>query len=411
MSIMNRARAFFLRHKTVFTLGLSALTISSLASMLAGITLGYMTGTLQLIPGLLVLIPPAIGMRGNIFGAVGSRLGTSLHIGTFELALSKGSVLRENLESSLILTMITSFIMGILAKFISEIMGLSSVGVSSFIFISVIGGVLAGLVLVFINILIGFVGFRKNWDIDNISAPLITAAGDIVTLPMLFMVALIILELPSGIVDPLLDVSSVILLVMVIILGIHSLRMREGETRRVIIESSPVLVFCILLDIGAGVIVDHQIVHLATFPALLVLIPPFLEEANALGGILTSRISSMLHMGLIKSKGRPDKLAMENFAIMYLFSIWVFLIVGVSTHLVSVPLGFSSPGIIEMIILSLGAGVLTVTFLNVFAYYVAINTFRFNLNPDSLSIPLTSSTTDLVGAGFLVGMMLILGLV
>ena len=54
---------------------LAALLVSSGGDLLAGLTLGAITGTLEDLPGLLVLVPAAIGMRGNIFGALGSRLG------------------------------------------------------------------------------------------------------------------------------------------------------------------------------------------------------------------------------------------------------------------------------------------------------------------------------------------------
>ena len=66
--------------------GFVALLVSSGGDLLAGLTLGSITGTLQELPGLLVLVPAAIGMRGNVFGALGSRLGTAIHSGTFTLA-------------------------------------------------------------------------------------------------------------------------------------------------------------------------------------------------------------------------------------------------------------------------------------------------------------------------------------
>jgi len=53
---------------------LAALLVSSAGDLLAGVTLGAISDTLALLPGLLVLVPAAIGMRGNIFGALGSRL-------------------------------------------------------------------------------------------------------------------------------------------------------------------------------------------------------------------------------------------------------------------------------------------------------------------------------------------------
>jgi len=401
------ARSFFSRHRMVFSLGLVALMISSIGDLLAGATLGFMTNTLELLPGLMILIPPAIGMRGNVFGALGSRLGTAMHIGTFELSLKKGSLLRQNMESSLILTMIMSLLMGILAKVVSELLGIESISISDFVFISVLGGVLAGLVLVMFNLLVAFIGFRRNWDIDNISAPIITAAGDVVTLPMLFVSAIIVQQSWVDLIQ-LTDFAFVIFLAVTAMLLYFSFRTREGELRRIVIQSTPVLSLCIILDIIAGVTIENQLESLIVLPALLVLIPPFLEDANALGGILTSRLASLLHMGVLEPRRIPGRMALENFAIIYVFSIWVFVLVGISAHVVSLLLGLSSPGLLTMIILSLIAGIITVTILNLISYYVAVYTYRFALDPDDHSIPLTSSAIDSVGAAALMGVVVLL---
>ena len=63
--------------------GFYPLLLSSGGDLIAGLTLGSITGTLAALPGLLVLVPAAIGMRGDVFGALGSRLGTAVHTGTF----------------------------------------------------------------------------------------------------------------------------------------------------------------------------------------------------------------------------------------------------------------------------------------------------------------------------------------
>ena len=61
--------------------GLVALALSTLAGFVAGLTIAHLTGTLSTYPGLLVLIPAAVGMQGTIFGAIGARLGTATRVG------------------------------------------------------------------------------------------------------------------------------------------------------------------------------------------------------------------------------------------------------------------------------------------------------------------------------------------
>ncbi|NLT37331.1 MAG: Mg/Co/Ni transporter MgtE [Methanomassiliicoccus sp.] len=404
--MFKETRTFFVNNRSVFSLGMVALMISSLGDLIAGVTLGTMSGTLELLPGLMILIPPAIGMRGNIFGALGSRLGTAMHIGTFEISFRKGGILRSNMESSLLLTLAMSVLMGVLASATCLLLGLESMSVEKLIFISVLGGILAGLVLILINIIVAGIGFRRNWDIDNISAPLITAAGDIVTLPMLFLSAIIVLNSPDF---TILLFSIMFILVTIVLVGM-AISKGTGEMRRIFVQSAPVLTLCILLDIVAGVTIEHQLEALVALPVLLVLIPPFLEDANALGGILTSRFSSLLHMGILEPGRAPGRVAMENFAIIYIFALWVFTLLGISSYAVGLLLGLASPPLWEMVFLSLTAGLVTVTILNIIAYYVAVMTYRFSLDPDDHSIPLTSSAIDSVGAVALMVFIVIMGL-
>lgn len=407
MNSFAAVRGFFSRNRKVFTLGFVGLMISSVGDLLAGATLGSMTQTLSELAGLMILIPPAIGMRGNIFGALGSRLGTAMNIGTFELSLQKGSMLRQNFEASLLLTVVMSFLMGVMASAIATLLGVEAEPMEVFVFISVVGGVLAGIVLVFINILVADVGFRRGWDIDNFSAPIITAAGDVVTLPMLFLAAFLVKDGFTS--QTFLEAFALVLLVIAIYLTWRVWRMQAGETRRIVMQTAPVLVLCIILDIGAGLVIDNEIGALVASAALLVLIPPFLEDANALGGILTSRLASLLHMGLLEPSKVPSKLALENFAIIYVFALWVFTLVGVTAYIVALALGLGSPSFWGLVGISLLAGMLTVTVLNLISYYVAVYTFKFNLDPDDHSIPITSSAIDFVGAIFFIAVVVLIG--
>jgi mgtE-like transporter len=403
-------KTFFSNNKTVFTMGFTALLISSLGDIMAGVTLGFMTDTLELLPGLMILIPAAIGMRGNIFGALGSRLGTSMHVGTFELSLRKGSILRQNMEASLILTMVVSFLMGFLAKVVSTALGVNSISMQQFIFISVFGGVLAGLVLLVVNVVVADIGFRRNWDIDNISAPLLTAAGDIVTLPMLFLAGILVLNWKGDVAQLFYDVMMVAFFIITVFLIYEALYRRDEEAKRIFMQSSPVLVICILLDLGAGLTIEGQLNNLVAYPALLIIIPLFLQNCNALGGILTSRMSSLLHMGILEPGKVPGKVSYENFAIIYIFALWVFTFVSIATHFVALAMGKASPGLLPMITLGLMAGLLTVTVLNFLSYYVAVTTFMFSLDPDDHSIPVTSSAIDFIGSLALMAVVVALGL-
>ena len=68
MGSENRSDGFFVRNKSVFVMGFLALTIAAIADLIAGLFLKSMEEIIMLIPGMMIMIYCAIGMRGNIFG-------------------------------------------------------------------------------------------------------------------------------------------------------------------------------------------------------------------------------------------------------------------------------------------------------------------------------------------------------
>ncbi|MEA2685480.1 MAG: mgtE-like transporter, partial [Actinomycetota bacterium] len=84
---------------------LISLCLNSTTSLVAGAVLGSITGTFERLPGLLVLVPAAIGLRGNVFSSLGNRLSTAIHLGTFRLSFRRQTLVGQNIAASLVLTL------------------------------------------------------------------------------------------------------------------------------------------------------------------------------------------------------------------------------------------------------------------------------------------------------------------
>ena len=412
MGVNTKSNGFFYRNRTVFKMGLVALVIAATADLVAGLFLGSMENILAIVPGMIILVYSAIGMRGNIFGAMGSRLGTAMHIGTFDMSFKKGGVLRANIESSIGLTMFISLAMGLIGWVVVVLFDFIAAGTLSgfagvhFVFISMFGGLLAGLVLLVFNLIIATVGYKREWDIDNITAPLIAAAGDIVTMPMLALSAWIVIETIDTSVVEIMTIGLVILTVSVLlyILLRKVVKGHIDEAKRIIRQSSLVLTICLLFDIVAGVVIQGQQDTLLLVPVLLVLMPAFLNEGNALSGMLTSRLSSMIHLGTLEVGPVPKKSAFENFKITYVLAVVTYAYIGVIAFVATYLFYGSVQGtdFLSVMAIVMLAGLLATTVLNFLSYYVAAMAVKFNLDPDDHSIPITSSSMDLIGASILI---------
>ena len=117
--------------------GVAALALSTAAGFVAGLILGSIAGTLELMPGLLVLIPASVGMRGMIFGAMGARLGTGIAAGVFEPTLRRGGLLSQNVEVAVISAVLSSFYLAGMAKLVASAFGEDTVSFWDLVTISV----------------------------------------------------------------------------------------------------------------------------------------------------------------------------------------------------------------------------------------------------------------------------------
>ena len=372
--------------------GLAALLVSSVGDLVAGLTLGAITHTLEALPGLLVLIPAAIGMRGNIFGALGSRLGTAIHTGTFRLSRRADTVVGQNVLASIALTFSISFALAVLARTIAVAFGVDTISIVDFAVISVLGGVISSVVVLAITLGVASLCVRRDWDMDNVAAPLVTAAGDMVTLPSLFAATYLV---GVRVVTPVLGTTAAILAVVSVVAALGT---GHELLRRIVRESLPVLVVAGAVDVVAGLTIEQRLESFLTFPALLVLIPPFLEDTGALGAILASRLSSKLHLGVIEPAGAPQRPARDDFVLIALFAIPVFVLVALSADVASIVFGRASPGPLRMVEVSALGGFLATGVAMLVAYYGSIAAFRLGLDPDNHGVPLLTSTMDLVGA-------------
>ncbi len=384
---------------------LAALLVSSGGDLLAGLTLGAITGTLEDLPGLLVLVPAAIGMRGNIFGALGSRLGTSIHTGTFRLSRRRDTVVGQNILAAAALTLAVSAALAVLAKTIASAFGVSdTISLADFFVISIIGGVLSSIVVLALTLGVAALSVRRGWDMDNVAAPLVTAAGDMVTLPTLFLATFLV-----GIRGVTIAIAAVGVAVAIVAL-VMGLRTRLPLVRSIVRESTPILLVAGAIDIVAGLTIEHRLQSFLAYPVLLVLVPPFFEDTGALGSVLSSRLASKLHLGIIEPTARPQRAARDDFALIAMLAVPVFVFVGLSADIVGVIFGYASPGALRIVAVSVLGGAIATSFAIPISYYSSIATYRLGLDPDNYGVPILTSSMDLVGAIALVLAIIVVGI-
>jgi mgtE-like transporter len=403
--LLRRFRALVRADPVGVGAGFVALVFSAFASLIAGLTLGSITGTLEDLPGLLVLVPAAIGMRGNVFGALGSRLGTSIHAGTFTVSRRLDTVVGQNAAAALALSLSTSLLLAVLAKVVSVAFGVSgTISIADFLVISVVGGMLSSVIALFVVVGVTAACVRWNLDLDNVHTPIVTTIGDMVTLPSLFLATYLagLRWVTPGVATLCLAGGAVAI--------VATQRAHLPVLRQIVRESIPVLALAGLVDIIAGITVEKRLASFAEFPALLVLIPPFLGQSGSLGGILSSRVATKLNLGLVSPSRFSLRPVADDILLTVVYAFPVFLIVGVSSDIAAAIAGLRSPGALDVIGVTLLAGAMTTVLIVLIAYFSAVAAYRLGFDPDNHGIPIVTSSLDLVGAFCLILAIVALGL-
>lgn len=372
---------------------LIALGLNSVSALAAGVVLGSITTTFEELPGLLVMVPPAVGLRGNVFGALGNRLSTAIHTGQFQLSARRDTVTGQNIVAAMLLSVAASAVLAVVAKAVAVAFGVAnSIPVLDFVVISVLGGVLASVAVLAGTLALAATSVRRGWDLDNVTAPVVTSLGDLMTIPALYLAAQLVgLRYVTV-------VLGVVLVIAALASAIYGLAAALGEVRRIVRESVPVLAVAATLSALAGIAIERQFEAFFSLPALLILVPAFLGTSGAMGGILSGRLATKLHLGIVEPKPYPDRIARRDITLVFVIALPVLTLNAVGAELAARVFNQASPGIGDMLATSVLAGLLTLFLVVAFAYYGTIVTLRMGLDPDTHGIPIVTSGVDLVGA-------------
>ncbi len=169
---------------------LASQVFSIFGGLIAGTILAIYTGKLFLLPGMLIIFPAFLDMRGNISGTLASRLSSGLFLGVIKADRINAKIVKSNALASFLLAIIVSLFLGVAALTVN--FALLHEFTPKIILIPVIAGIIASAIEIPITMIMTFKLFGKGHDPDNIMGPIVTSTGDITSiLALLIAVAII----------------------------------------------------------------------------------------------------------------------------------------------------------------------------------------------------------------------------
>jgi mgtE-like transporter len=400
----SQVRAYWGQERTAIRRGLAALLLAAFTGMFAGVILGGATETLEALPGLLLLVPAAIDMRGNIYGALASRLSTAIHTGEYERELRWRGFLGRQVEASSLLTVGTSVVIAVMAWSFAAALGLPTMSVWHLVVIATVGGTLSSVLLLVVTVVLSRIAQSRDWNMDDVAAPTITVAGDVLTIPALLLATLLVRDRGYA------TALGVVLAVAGIAALVVGWQHRSDMVRRIVRESAITLAAAAAVGTLAGTVLESRVESFIAAPWLLVLIPPFVATCGSLGGMLSSRLASKLHLGIVEPRWFPGTPALLDSSLTVLFGVFAFTALGATTWAAALLTGLAPPALVALLGTGLLAGLLAIVLLIAVAYTTAAASYHFGLDPDTEGIPIVTSAMDLLGLLVLIGVVSLTGI-
>ncbi len=189
MKILGKTKTILEDHdfKEIVSAKIIAITIVSVA----GIILSIMTDRLDLVPGLLILLPGFLEMHGNILGSLSARIGTRLHTKEMKPTFRKNKLLKYNIFSSALLMFLVSTFLGLIAYLALLIFFKTSS--AEIILISIIAALISTIITIPLTVKMSFWLFKHKHDPDDLMGPYVSSLGDIISILALFIAILVII--------------------------------------------------------------------------------------------------------------------------------------------------------------------------------------------------------------------------
>ncbi len=160
--------------------------ISISGGLLAGTLLAFHINQILLIPGLLILLPGFLELRGNVSGALAARLGTALDLKKMKPTLNN-KIVNQNIIASFIEVLVVALALATVAYVVTYFF--FGAATPKIFLIAIVAALISNLIEVVATTFAVFAIYRAGHDPNNIMGPYVTTTGDIISvLSLLFAI-------------------------------------------------------------------------------------------------------------------------------------------------------------------------------------------------------------------------------
>ena len=173
------------------------------------------------------------------------------------------------------------------------------------------------------------------------------------------------------------------------------------DARRIVRNMLPLLLVLCTVVLWAGITLEEAGALLEEYGVLAVMVPTMVGAGGNLGTILSSRLTTRLHLGTTEFDPY-DRMLWANVSAILALAATIFTALGVGAWLIGFVIG-SAIGLSTLLTISLVSGLSVATIAVVFSFLTTYGSYRLGIDPDDTTIPIVTNLVDVFGMLIFIG--------
>lgn len=178
------------------------------------------------------------------------------------------------------------------------------------------------------------------------------------------------------------------------------------DARRIVQHMFPLLVVLCTVVLWAGITLEEAGALLDEYGVLAVMVPTMVGAGGNLGTILSSRLTTRLHLGTT-SFDPHDRMLWANVVAILALAATIFTALGIGAWLLGFVLDSTIP-LRTLLTISLVSGLSVAIIAVVFSFLTTYGSYRLGIDPDDTTIPIVTNVVDVFGMLIFIGISTIL---